>query len=143
MPDEETSYEVLAKNRAIKITFGNIKMLAVNLPGTQVLGLDAILKTIPVELEIAGKKGIENNWIVLMKDSKGITKPYDVWAKDVATVISEASENDVSNLSIAVSPPDYETLMVDSEADLKKAYADNWSEPYQYKNGKWILRRLK
>lgn len=143
MTEEKTSYKVLKKDKAIKVTIGGHEIVALNLPGIQVLELGGTVTTFPVGVGIAGKKGVENNWIAIVKDPKGIVKPYHIWAKDVATAISEASGNDVSNLSIAVSPPDYETLIVDSEEDLKKAYAENWSEPYQYEEGKWILRKPK
>ena len=78
-----------------------------------------------------------------MKDSKGIVKPYNEWAKEIGEEIADASGNYVSNVSIAVSAPSYETLMVDNEADLVKALAEGWAEPYHYTPGKWVLRKPK
>ncbi len=36
-----------------------------------------------------------------------------------------------------------EAIEVENKEDLAKAYADGWSEPFQYETGKWILRRPK
>lgn len=144
MPEEEeTSYKELAKNRAITFTMGGNELIALNLPGMQALGLSGIMNTVPVGIGVKGEKAEENNWLVLMKDTKGIVKPFDVWAKEVGTAIYDVSGNAVSNVSFAVPAPSYETLIVDNEVDLVKAYGEGWSEPYHLKEGKWVLRKPK
>ena len=92
----------------------------------------------------------KDDWIVLVKDQRGV-QPIDVWAKRLASDISNESGSNIGTVSVTSATagstppaaPSYETLKVDNEEDLEKAYAEGWHDPVQYTPGKWMLKRPK
>jgi ubiquinone biosynthesis protein UbiJ len=69
--------------------------------------------------------------------------PYEVWAKQMAQEIIRISGSDVSTVSVVSSIPSYNTKIVNSVDELAQAYAEGWTEPYQFQSRRWILKKSK
>ena len=146
--NEETSFEELAKKRAYKFSHGDVKGVAFKLEGFKASRIAGMVTTVGFGAE--AERAEKDDWIVLVKDQRGV-QPIDVWAKRLASDISNESGSDIGTVSVASAPagstppaaPSYETLKVDNEEDLEKAYAEGWRDPVQYTPGKWMLKRPK
>jgi hypothetical protein len=146
--EKETSFEELAKKRAYKFAHGGVKGVAFKLEGFKSSRLAGMLTTVGIGAE--AERAEKDDWVVLVEDQRGV-QPIDVWAKRLASEISNVSGSNIGTVSVPSAPagstppaaPSYETLKVDNEEDLEKAYAEGWRDPVQYTPGKWMLRRPK
>ncbi len=136
----ETSVEELSKKRAYKLSIGGYEIVAMKLEGYKALQVAGTLS--PIAVGVKGAKVEGDDWLVIVKDPKGIVQPIETWAKQVSVQIKEVSGGAMVNTVSVLNPSlPYETLRVESEEDLARALEEGWTEPYQYISGKWILRR--
>lgn len=136
---EETYVEELYPKRAYKRSIGSAEIVAMKLEGYKASEVGgAIFST---GAEVKAGKAETNDWLVVVKDPRGIVQPMEGWVKNVSNAITDASGNEVQNVSVVIPAQNYEVKIIDNEEDLARAYAEGWSEPYQFDTGKWILRK--
>ena len=100
MPDD-TECKELAKNRAYQLKVGSVEISALKLEGFKASQLGGTIS--PVSMSAQGSKAEGDDWLVVVKDKNNIVMPYDVWTKQVAKEIHNASGSNVQTLSMVVS----------------------------------------
>jgi hypothetical protein len=135
----KTEFKELSKNRTYLFKTGGVEITAMKLEGYKAIQLGGTIS--PVNVGVGGSKEEGDDWLLIVKDRNDIVMPYEVWAKQVAQEITRISGSNVSTVSIVSSIPSYNTKIVDSVEDLAQAYAEGWTEPYQFQSGRWILKK--
>ena len=98
---KESSVKVLSKNRAYKLSIGGNEIVALKLEGYKASQLGGVLTTIGVGME--GNKAEMDDWLVVVKDERGIVQPMDVWAEKVSREIANVSGSTVGTVSVTIS----------------------------------------
>ena len=136
---EKTEFKELAKNRAYLLKTGEVEITAIKLEGYKAIQLAGTLS--PVSIGAGGSKEEGDDWLLVVKGENQIVMPYEIWTKRMAQEITNISGSAVSTISVVSSIPSYNTKIVDSVEELAQAYAEGWTEPYQFQRGRWILKK--
>jgi len=97
----------------------------------------------PVNIALGGSKKEGDDWLLIVKDRNKIAMPYEVWTKQMAQEINKISGSNVSTISVVSNVPSYSTKIVNGVEELAQAYAEGWTDPYQFQSGRWILKKPK
>ena len=138
---EKTEFKELSKNRTYLLKTGEVEITAMKLEGYKAIQLGGTIS--PVSIGAGGSKEEGDDWLLIVKDRNDIVMPYEVWAKQMAQEITRISGSNVSTVSVVSSIPSYNTKIVNSVDELAQAYAEGWTEPYQFQSGRWILKKSK
>jgi hypothetical protein len=138
---EKTEFKELSKNRTYLLKTGEVEITAMKLEGYKAIQLEGTIS--PVSIGAGGSKEEGDDWLLIVKDKNDIVMPYEVWAKQMAQEITRISGSNVSTVSVVSSIPSYNTKIVNSVDELAQAYAEGWTEPYQFQSGRWILKKSK
>ena len=147
--EEEFSYEEHGRGRLVRVKLHDHEVIALGLPGRVYEGYGAAFQTYPVGAGIQSERDTQTKWLVFVSDPSHIVKPYEGWAKEAGQAIANASGSYVENLSIlapsgtVLGSGDYDTITVDNEYDLNRAYADGYIYDQFIPPNTYILKRPK
>ena len=98
---EETEFKELSKNRAYLLRMGGVEVSAIKLEGYKAIQLGGTLS--PISMGAGGSKAEGDDWLLVVKNKKQITMPYEVWIKQMAQEIGKATGSNVNTISVASS----------------------------------------
>lgn len=98
---EQISVEELRKNKAYRLLIADREIVAMKLADYGALKFRKFLRPMTVGSEAGDVEG--DDWLLIVKDSKDLPQPLDVWVRKVSDIITEASGAAVGTLGVVVS----------------------------------------